>query len=338
MKQTFTWFFALILGFAQAQITYMAADGPKPGIKLEHSYILDLSGFDLQDYVKTGANQQWDITGQQVENFETQYIGVNNLDFAKNFPGCNMALEELPNTDSTYGLYEYNANGLYLIGQYQQGASIVFDKKVTIGKYPLNFGDNFQNDVSASFDAGGFPAQLDLKSNSVVEAWGTMKTDEGTYPVIKLKTIQIAELSVLGIPFGSQTIISHNWLANGFAEPVASLTFGEFEDDMGIVNDTSFVFLKDQEIVANRDFHQAQPSFTISPNPSFDVVNIDLKGMHYGEARYSLIQPDGKTILSGVLHGENQFALNVSNLPAANYLLYLVVDNERTVFQTINKQ
>lgn len=337
MKKIFTLLFSLFLLDLGAQITYTAADGPKPGIKLETSYILDLSGFDLQDYQKTGGNQQWDISGQAVDDYSTQYIPVTNLPFVTSFPGSNMAYEEIPNPDSTYSMYQYNNSGLYLIGLYQQGTSIVFDKKVTIGKYPLQFGDNFQNDVIANFDAGGFPAQLDMKTNSVVDAWGTMKTDEGSFPVIKMKTVQLVELSVLGIPFGSQTIISHNWMANGFADPVASLSFGEFEDDMGIVNDTSFVFLKDQEVVANRDLAKRPVEFSLSPNPTVDVVTVDLKGMDYRTAVYTLVQQDGKIVASGNLNGENNFQLNVADLQAGSYLFYLVVDNKRAVFDMLNK-
>ncbi|MBK9106880.1 MAG: T9SS type A sorting domain-containing protein [Saprospiraceae bacterium] len=337
MKNLCTLLFVLLFGGLNAQITYTAADGPRPGIKLEHGQLSDLSGFDLQDYQKAGGNQNWDITGTGFEDFSTEYIPVNGLHFLSKFPGCNMAYVNVPNIDSAFNMYEYNNTGLYLVGLYQSSLAIAFDKKVTITKYPLNFGDNFQNDVTANFDAGGFPAQMAMMTNSTVDAWGTMKTEEGSFPVIKMKSVQLVEISVLGIPFGSQTLITYSWIASGFAEPVATLLFAEFEDDNGIVNDTAFTFLKDQEIVRNNDQSASSSLFKISPNPVSNEMLIDLKELDFSKADYSIINAEGKSILSGSLPKEAEFRLDISGIPSGHYLFYINLDNKRSLFDSFSK-
>ncbi|MCC6754648.1 MAG: T9SS type A sorting domain-containing protein [Saprospiraceae bacterium] len=337
MKKFATLFlFALTLGL-QAQITYKASDGPKPGTKIESADLLDISGFDLQDFVQPGGNQQWDISGPDGEDYTTAYISVNDLPFKSLFPGSNMASVSVPNDDSSYTMMEAGSAGLYIHGLYSPGMPIVFNNKMTLVKYPLQFGDNFQNDVTANFDAGGFPAQVNYMTNATAEAWGTMKTNEGSFACLKLKTIQLVEISILGVPFGSQTITTHSWLASGKAEPVADLSFVEFEDNTGIIQDTSISYLKDQEIVATRDEIKISTGIRIAPNPASTYAIVQLAEGSYLEAEYFLIDAHGKSVRTGRSQSGQPIRIELEGLPTGNYLVLVTLDNERSLFDIVNK-
>ncbi len=338
MRSIFTLVFLSINLAVFAQITYTANDGPKIGLRVKDEYLEDLSGFDLQDYTKAGGNQSWEVTGSTQDGSPFEYIGVANLDFKSLFPGANMAQQEVPNPDSSYSMYLKDNTGLYLVGVYNPGQVIVFSNKVKILPYPTTYGTNFQNDVTATFDAGGFPAQMDIKTNSTVDAWGVMKTKEGSFPCLKLKHIQLAEISVLGIPFGSQTLESHEWLASGYGEPVASLSFAEVEDQSGIINDTTFAILREHEVVANRELSHSALQLQLSPNPSLGQLLIQCPGLDYNEASYNIIDINGKTVVQGIARNNEKIQLNIEHLSAGAYLVQLVLDKKTLLFDILNKQ
>lgn len=337
MKKFATLFLFALTFSLQAQITYKASDGPKPGIKVESVDLDDISGFDLQDFIQPGGNQQWDISGPDGEDFTTAYISVNDLPFKNLFPGSNMASVPVPNDDSSYTMMEASSAGLYIYGLYSPGMPIVFNNKMTLVKYPLQFGDSFQNDVTANFDAGGFPAQVNYMTNATADSWGTMKTNEGSFACLKLKTIQLVEISILGVPFGSQTNTTHSWLTSGKAEPIADLSFVEFEDNTGIIQDTSITYLKDQEIVSTRDELAAGSGLRIAPNPASSYAVVQLSEGSYREAEYSLIDAHGKSVRTGHSQHGQPIRIELEGLPAGNYLVLLTLDNERSLFDILNK-
>ncbi len=338
MRSIFTLVFLSMAVASFAQITYTANDGPKIGLLVQDEFLEDLSGLDLQDYTKPGGNQSWEISGSTEDGAPYEYIGVSNLPFKSMFPGANMAQQEIPNQDSSYSMYLKDNTGLFLVGVYSPGQTIVFSNKIKVLPYPTTFGTNFQNDVTANFDAGGFPAQMDLKTNSTVDGWGVMKTKKGSYPCLKLKHIQLAEISVLGIPFGSQTLESHEWLASGYGEPVASLSFLEVEDQSGITNDTSFSILKEHEVVANSDLSRPVLHLQLSPNPTSGQLLIECNGVEFKEANYSVIDINGKTLLQGTARNNERIELHVDHLSAGSYLVQLLLDKQTLLFDILNKQ
>ncbi|MBK8954590.1 MAG: T9SS type A sorting domain-containing protein [Saprospiraceae bacterium] len=337
MKNLCTLLLLIFISGLNAQIIYTENDGPKIGTKVKEEYLEDITGYDLQDFIKTGGNQDWEISGSTISDDPYEYISVNDLPFRSMFPGCNMAEQIVPNTDSSYSMYQTTTNGLYLVGSYAPGTAIVFSQPLLLVKYPLMFGDTYQNDVTATFDAGGFPAQLEMKTNTVVDAWGTMKTKKGSFPCIRVKNVQLLEFFVAGFPFGSQTFTSHSWVAKTYAQPVASLSFIEIEDNNGISSDTSISILDEQEIVANEDVLKETLSLKISPNPVTDILYVAVPETKYNEAVYSIIDAQGKALIQGKAKQGEEIVINVQQLIPGNYLVQLVLDQKTSLFDILTK-
>ena len=63
------------------------------------------------------------------------------------------------------------------------------------------------------------------------------------------------------------------------------------------------------------------------PNPTNNILNIELKDDFTGKVTYQLFDAAGKVIMSGNNDGKNKFTLNLEALAIANYYLLLSVPN-----------
>jgi hypothetical protein len=336
MKKLFTLFIICLYVSVNAQITYTETDGPRIGLRIYTRSLLNPQSYDLNHLIETGGNKSWDLRGAFEEGDTTEYIGVDNLPFKSSYPGCNMALVNVPNTDNSYAMFEKNSTGLYWLGSHNDMSDIVLSPKYKFIAFPLNFSSNFQNSVNADYKIDTFDIKLDVQSNSTVDAWGMMTTNDGTFPVIKMKTVQIRELSFAGIPFGS-TSFTYNWLASGFGHPLATLDISEVENFTGLVTDTTIEYTHKQEIVSSQDIAKSKLKLSITPNPVSDQVTIECQNVKFNSATYSIINADGKSVLNGELKSNEVLRLNLNQLTSGNYLVYLVLDKKTTLFEILSK-
>ncbi|HEX5624467.1 MAG TPA: T9SS type A sorting domain-containing protein [Saprospiraceae bacterium] len=339
MKSIFTLLSFVFCLSLSAQITYTEASGPKVGTKIEKKYLTDLTGFDWNQVTAPGSNRTWDLRGDDEDDATYQYVSVDNLPFKNRFPGTNLAKITLPlGQDSAYTMMEKSSSGLYQIGEYDTSIVLLFNPKLINVPYPLTFGQNYQNDATAEFVQDGIPFKADLKSNSNVDAWGMVTTNTGTFPVLKIKSIQIIEVTTSGIPIASSTIETHSWAANGYAEPVADLVFSESETPFGLFNDTSIYFIHRQELVGSQDVAGPALKLSLSPNPVQDELHIACPEAAFSKGNFSIISAEGKTILAGELAPNEIKRVDVSKLVTGNYLVQVVLDQKTVLFDILTKK
>lgn len=338
MKKIITLLFSFYAISTFAQITYNESDGPKVGVTL-YSRILENNELMNFDPLKeTGGNKSWDVRGVYVDNGILEYIGTQNLYFKSHFPGTNLCRVDKPNPDSSFIMMEKNSTGLYILGTRDSSLDIVFTPKLTLVPFPLSYGMNFQNDASADYTQQGINFKQDFKSNANVDSWGTIRTNDGTFPVIKMKTIRIIEISVMGFPYGSYTIENYSWLTSGLADPIVTLEFREIETPLGLTNDTSLTNTYKQEIVSTRNIQNAGLKLSVSPNPVSDLVSIQCQNVNFKEATYSIINEEGKTVMNGIAKNNEILHLNLNTLTSGNYLVQMLLDKKTMLFDILTKQ
>ncbi len=338
MKKLFTLFIIVGLGCSlNAQITYTAADGPRVGLKIESKILKDISGIDLNKLAEAGGNKTWDVRGDSEDNGVTSFVGVDHLAFKSSFPGTNMALVDVPNPTDSYLMLERNSTGFYLLGSRDDTTNIVFSPKYLQIPFPLNFGQNYQNNVNASYNIDTIPVKINIQSNANVDAWGMMTTNEGTYPVLKVKSIQITEITYDGIPFGS-TSFSHFWVTSGYGNPIVNFDINEVESPFGLLTDTTITYVHRQEVVSTKDIKESKNKLSISPNPVIDHVTIQAHGLNYKSAEYAIINAEGKLIKDGKLKDNEALHLNLQDLISGNYLVQLILDKQTMLFDILSKK
>jgi hypothetical protein len=292
----------------------------------------------LSKLAETGGNKSWNITGK-AEDFETtRFISVSNLPFKNDFPGCNLAAVDELNPDDGYQMIESNSNGLFLLGLRADTLSIVLSPKYTVIPFPLSFGQNYQNNVNASFNVDTSTVKVNIQSNATVDAWGTITTNEGSYPALKIKIVQIQELSIDGIPFGS-TLFAHTWLTSGIGGPLARFEIEEVESPFGgLETDTSITYIHRHEIVSTKNVKESNSKLTISPNPVIDQVSIKVDNVHFKSAEYSIINAEGKRMMEGKINDNEVLHLNLQHLIPGNYLVQLLLDKQTLLFDIVSKK
>lgn len=340
MKKIFTLLLFIYVAALSAQITYTEADGPKVGVNVSTRQFDELPTLDANALLSPGGNKDWDVRGLYTETGTTAYENPENLYFKSLYPGVNLTQVEKPNPDSSYTMIETNSTGIYILGSWNPEVAIVYDPKILLGPYPMTFGANFQNDAIADYTQGGFNFRNEIQTNSTVEAWGMMTTNEGTYPTIKLKTkaVQYTVFRATGDIISNATIETHTWHASGFAEPLVTYNALEIEVDTIVFGDTSLTNSYNQIIVSNKDLVKLDNKLSITPNPVADYVTIKCKDLNFNTAAYSIINAEGKIIMEGNLNTDEVLQLNLNQLASGNYLVQLLLDKKTLLFDILTKK
>jgi len=339
MKSFFTFLALSLCGITFSQISYTSANAPKPGHKSEYKYLENIQGIDLNALTQAGSDKTWNIAGQDVDGNREGFISIDAYPFKNYFPTANLASVDLDEPDTTFSIFEVNSNGVYWLGSYDTSTTIVWKDKYIFVPFPLNFGQNFQNGTEADVTQGTTSGKIEIQSNANADGWGMLTTNEGTYPVLKVKTKQITEITVSGIPFGSSTFEYHHWYASGIVGPVAEFTISETESIFtGIENDTTIRFLHKQELVADKDIETVIPKLILTPNPATDFFQMEINGIDFDQAVYTLINAEGKTVGSGNFNKNQNQPIAIQNLPAGNYFVQLILDKKTLLFEILHKK
>lgn len=339
MKSIFTLLAMCFCTISFSQISYTSANAPKPGHKSEYKYLENIQGIDLNALTQTGSDKTWNITGSDVDGNREGFISIDAYPFINLFPTANMASVDLDEPDTTFTMLEVNSNGVYWLGSYDTSTTIVWKNKYVFVPFPLNFGQNFQNGTEADVTQGTTTGKIEIQSNANADGWGMLTTNEGTYPVLKVKTKQITEITVSGIPFGSSTFEYHHWYASGIVGPVAEFTISETESIFtGIQNDTTIRFLHKQELVAGENIETAIPKLQLTPNPAAAFFQMEFNGIDFENADYSVINAEGKALLTGSFNKSNVQPIAVQHLASGNYFVQVILDKKTLLFDILHKQ
>ena len=335
MKKIFTLLFIGLFISVNAQIIYTESDGPRIGLTVFTRDIQSPDKLDLNKLLETGGNKSWDIRGAFDEGTTFDYEPVDNLSYKDKFPGCNLARFELPSFDNSNYMLEKNISGVYLLGIHNDLVDVVLSPKFKVTQFPLHFGDNYQNSTSSDFKIDTVDIKLDIQSNSTVDSWGMLTTNDGTYPVLKLKTVQIREISIDGIPYGS-TYFTYSWLTSGIGQALATLIISEEESLSGLTSDTTASYAY-RQTVANEEFLAKEERISIIPNPASDYATIKCVDIQFSSASYVLINADGKTVMEGNFIAKEDLHLNLKQLPAGSYLIQIILDKKTMLFDILSK-
>ena len=179
--------------------------------------------------------------------------------------------------------------------------------------------------------------------NDLVDAYGTVMIPGGTYDVLREKRIESTDTrievhalflgwqdvtDIVPIPgFGRDTVTSYHFLSNTAKEPIAVVTM----DSTGLIAvDVEF---KDNGAPSaigdiNHDLHP----LTLSPNPTTDVLQLDLSALPVSDYTLELFDSGGKKVWTqNVSIQANQVSLQ--SLQAGSYY-YRVSDGRHLVMST----
>ena len=303
----------------------------------------------------SGGNQIWDYRSFQAQSIDTQrFVAVSDTTTRRLFPTANLMnpydstkqVSIYRRTDSIFELLGYR--GLSYQGYFVKWYA-VSHTPLTERRAPMKMGESFQTKGGAitEFPASAAPDSLlrqlpfltpdsgrliyDIRRMDTVDAWGILQLPMGDFPVLRErrhefrypKTIvkfnllgtwlDVTTLVVTGLnePFRNEQFFTYYW-SNLSKEPIAIVE----TDSLNNIQAIQYKFdprVPVQEVVPLDD------QITVFPNPTHDILTIDLKSPSRDVVSVCLVDMTGKMIVQQAFISK----MTVQNLPQGAYVLYL---------------
>jgi len=344
---------ATVYSFAQISIT--SADMPNASDTFRLSTTLDAQGLDP---VLSGANFTWDFStlvpdSQRVDTFFT--VGSTPFLYQVFFnnpfsPSYNASYAKrgfeivVPQAVSLTEVFNYIKNSTSAYDNVGFGANInglpASVKNTPIDKeyaFPLNYTNGTTSTTSVSaFDitvpALGHYGQ-NMERITTVDGWGSLVLPNGTYNVLRVKSIlnKIDTVYIDQFSFGFTTPrpeeIEYKWLAAGSGIPILKMV-----SNLGLVTQIEYqddfytpVSVKEQPKMNN---------VVVFPNPTKHHLVIDYNSSVAGDLKVNLKDMLGKNV--GVVYqnftakGTNKLIVNLAqhSIQPGIYFMELVVDDK----------
>jgi hypothetical protein len=303
----------------------------------------------------SGGNQIWDYRSLQAQSIDTQrFIAVSDTTTQRLFPTANLMnpydstkqVSIYRRTDSLFELLGYR--GLSYQGYFVKWYA-VSHTPLTERRAPMKMGESFQTKGGAvtEFPASAAPDSLlrqlpfltpdsgrlvyDIRRMDTVDAWGILRLPMGDFPVLRErrhefrypKTIvkfnllgtwfDVTTLVITGLnePFRNEQFFTYYW-SDLSKEPIAIVE----TDSLNNIQSIQYKFdprVPVQEVVSLDD------QITVFPNPTRDILTIDLKIASPDVVSVCLVDMTGKMIVQQAFTSK----MTIQSLPQGAYLLYL---------------
>jgi len=346
---------SIVTVYSFGQITISNADMPAVNDTFRLSITLDAQGLDP---LLTGTNFSWDFStlvpdSQRVDTFYTvsstpfgYQIFFNNIflhpnyvaNYAINGPEINIpqspvtvteVINYIKNSSSGYENLGFGAN---INGIPSSTQNNPIDVEYV---FPMDYNDNHisLSEFEISVPGVGFLGE-DLERIDTVDGWGTLTLPNGTYNVLRVKsilhkvdTIYLAQPFPFGIVVPRPEEIEYKWLAAGTGIPVLKMISNagvvaqiEYQDDFLVVTE-----VKEVNKINN---------VTVFPNPTKHHLVIDFKSAISGNLTINLKDVLGKNV--GVIYqnfspkGTNKLLINLAqhSIKPGIYFVELLVDDK----------
>ncbi len=303
----------------------------------------------------SGGNQVWDYRNLQAQLIDIQqFVAVSDTTTRRLFPSANLMnpydstkqVSIYRRTDSLFELLGYR--GLSYQGYFVKWYA-VSHTPLTERRAPMKMGESFQTKGGAvtEFPASAAPDSLlrqlpfltpdsgrlvyDIRRTDTVDAWGIMRLPMGDFPVLRErrhelrqpKTIvkfnlldvwlDVTTLVVTGLnePFRNEQFFTYYW-SNLSKEPIAIV-----ETDS--LNNIQNIQYKIDPRVPVQEVVPLDDQITVFPNPTPDILTIDLKTPSPDVVSVCLVDMTGKMIVQQAFMSK----MTVQSLQQGAYLLYL---------------
>jgi hypothetical protein len=303
----------------------------------------------------SGGNQMWDYRSFQAQSIDTQrFVAVSDTTTRRLFPTANMMnpydstkqVSIYRRTDSIFELLGYR--GLSYQGYFVKWYA-VSHTPLTERRAPMKMGESFQTKGGAvtEFPASAAPDSLlrqlpfltpdsgrlvyDIRRMDTVDAWGIMRLPMGDFSVLRERRHEfrqpktIVKFNLLGVwldvttlvvtglnePFRNEQFFTYYW-SDLSKEPIAIVE----TDSLNNIQSIQYKFdprVPVQEVVSLDD------QITVFPNPTHDILTIDLKNPSPDVVSICLVDMTGKMLVKQAFTSK----ITVQNLPQGAYLLYL---------------
>jgi len=279
-----------------------------------------------------GENVEWDfrsLTGPFV--LETMFLDATEGSAPEEFPNADLVAVSANQQEIYYQTFNNKIIESGRAGEFVDGFDIpvAYEETPTFRRAPISFGDIDDDEAIANVELGaeiipaeileGLPIEFDSirislisESESIVDAWGTVRMPDGDYEVLRDKVSNVTTTAIfakvpvigwfdvsnlaagagLGDVFGEMSTTTYNYYSATEKEIIASVIVDD-EDNI-----TSVEFKGDPILSDIKSIAPDANLITAYPNPSFGNVSIQMVNYPLGDYSMKVYNIVGKELWS----------------------------------------
>ncbi|MBC8173946.1 MAG: T9SS type A sorting domain-containing protein [Chitinophagales bacterium] len=322
MKKSLYFLFFIFLfhahGMISAQPVITSSVFGTPG----ENYIMQGVAVDVFEAGDAGENVTWDFSSLSLSGAtETRNIVESSTTIhADDYPEANVAIVV---DDTSFTYYNISSALLSIYGTATPSITQIFEDPADLTDFPVTYNDTKDDTFSGTAQLLGFDATLEGVSSSVADGYGTIILPGGASydDVLRSKILLNITGEVTGLPItGEINSIIYYWFKEGILGPVMQYTYTETLISGVPASALEFTQVNDALLV-DIDAPRAQLFFHVYPNPSTDLLYVESGG----DAYVTISNLQGNKMMTGEMI--NGGSINISSLPAGNYVMHVASEN-----------
>ncbi len=350
--------FSLMAICSFAQIIVTDNDMPAANDTIRLSTTFDIQGLDP---ALTGTNYSWNFStltpnAQRIDTF----FSVSSTPFAYQFffnngivypnhkasfalRGVDIGIPQVPITE----VFDYVKNSSTAYDNVGFGSQINSIPSSTQNipvdreyEFPMNYNDDHTSNSAYGITVPGFGFYgQSLERIDTVDGWGSLILPNGTYNVLRVKSIlnkidtTYIDLISLGTTIPRPEEIEYKWLAAGTGLPMLKVVM--------VAGNVTEIEYQDDFVAVSIEENRTINDITIFPNPAKNYLTIDFNATISGNLKVSLKDISGKDV--GLVYnkfintGENKLILNLveHSITPGIYFVEFVVNEKQYYSQKI---
>lgn len=342
-KARFFWL-AAFLSVAQlstAQITLTSAHMPVGGLTFVTDQVDPAYEANL-NLGNAGPNQTWDFSAAPTLDFPQSqyYLAPSATPFAASFPTANLAF-----TDELSDTADYNYLLVNNTGVVQQGISggtgtLNLNPAFKIFQLPFTYQNNFTGTSQASGTSEGLTVSGTYSTSVVADAYGTVTTQLGTFPCLRVKRISELNLTVLFFSV-IQKDTAYEWWTTQYKAPV--FTYDRNSTDVfGQLEYGSYANVLTEQAVPVREPQASPVTLQTAPNPTTGASTVSFDLTRQGQTDLLVVDATGKTVLNqnlgALAAGQYSQEISLGAAPAGVYVVLLRQEGRLLGMQKLVKE
>ncbi len=349
--------YIFVNGLLFAQITITDADMPSVNDTVRLSTTVNIQGLDP---TLTGTNFSWNFStllpnAQRIDTFFSvastplaYQVFFNNFIFYPNhnasfaLRGIDIGIPQVPITEvfnyikKSSSAYDNVGFGSKINGIPSSTQNIPVDREY---EFPMNYNNNHTSNSEFGITVPTFGHYgQSLERIDTVDGWGSLTLPNGTYNVLRVKSIlnkidtTFIDLAGFGFTTSRPEEIEYKWLAAGKGGPILKI--------VTVAGNVTLIEYQDDFVVGIKEVNKIN-NVTLFPNPTKNHLIIDFNAGISGNLKIKLKDVLGKEVSTlyskKVLFGNNKLAIDLTQhaIKTGIYFVEFLLDNKGYYTQKI---
>lgn len=254
----------------------------------------------------TGTGQTWNYGSMQINSASTtiNYVAPSSTPYGSSFPSATMATSD---GSGMYGYYTTSSSALNLAGVANSQTTLPYSNSELISQYPFAYSNTVTDAFYSSYTSNSIPAIRSGNVTITADGAGTLILPSGSYPVLRVKVVQLFQDSIIGFYNAYYNFVSYYWYSASQKFPL--LTYNVLTTTVFSTPNTARAVYVNSAVAGVGENFSPVSGVNLFPNPSSTQSQLD----------FTLAQPENVSIVVRDMTGRNVMEIQKGELDAGIY-------------------